>query len=155
MIHLPDAAATDALGRAIALALTRLQDGLVLSLRGEVGAGKTALTRAVLRALGHTGPVVSPTYTLMEAYALVPAAMLVHMDLYRLIDPEELEFIGIRDVDASRDWVFIEWAERGAGFLPPIDAELTLEYRDTGRLARIQARNERGERWAGLAQESR
>lgn len=147
MIELPDAQATEVFGRQIAHALAALDNGLVLSLRGEVGAGKTALTRAVVQHLGFAGPVVSPTYTLLESYRLA-AGTLVHMDLYRLADPEELEFIGIRDIDPAREWLFIEWAAQGIGFLPPLDAELTLDYARIGRLARIHACSGRGERWA-------
>lgn len=146
MIALPDAAATDAFGARLAAVLRAWPDGLGVALRGELGAGKTALARAVLRALGHTGAVVSPSYTLVEPYALA-GRTLYHLDLYRLADPEELEFIGVRDIDAERDWLFVEWAGRGEGFLPPLDVVITLEYADTGRRAQIEACTARGERF--------
>ncbi|MES1951756.1 ATPase [Salinisphaera sp. S4-8] len=132
MIHLADAAATDALGHRLAAALRVFDRGIVISLRGELGAGKTALARAILRGLGHEGRVVSPSYTLVEPYTL-GARTLFHLDLYRLGDPEELEFLGIREIDTGRDWVFIEWAERGAGFLPPLDLEIRLAYAGSAR----------------------
>ena len=132
MIHLADAAATDALGHRLATALQVFDRGIVVSLRGELGAGKTALARAILRGLGHDGRVVSPSYTLVEPYAL-GARTLFHLDLYRLGDPEELEFLGIREIDTDRDWVFIEWAERGTAFLPPLDLEIRLAYADSAR----------------------
>jgi tRNA threonylcarbamoyladenosine biosynthesis protein TsaE len=138
MIRLADADATDTLGLRLAEALRWLDRGLVVSLAGELGAGKTALTRATLRGLGHTGRVVSPSYTLVEPYPLA-SRTLFHLDLYRLGDPEELEFLGVREVDTTQDWVFIEWAERGAGFLPPLDLDITLQYDGEARCAQFQA----------------
>lgn len=154
MTELPDAAATQRFGAQIAAALTILDRGLVVSLAGELGAGKTALTRAVLRALGVEGAVLSPSYTLIEPYTLAGRQFL-HMDLYRLADPEELEFIGIRDLDSETDWLFVEWASEGAGFLPVVDVEVRLEYHGNGRLARIEPLTERGSTWAGLIEQSR
>ncbi|MES1945847.1 hypothetical protein C84B14_00820 [Salinisphaera sp. C84B14] len=146
MIRLADPQATDALGAQLAEALRGLEQGLVVSLTGELGAGKTALTRATLRGLGHAGRVVSPSYTLVEPYAL-DTRTLFHMDLYRLADPEELEFLGIREVNTARDWIFVEWAERGVGFLPPVDIDIGLEYDGNARCAHFQAYTETG---AGL-----
>lgn len=138
MITLADAQATAAFGTRLAAALQTQQRGCVIYLAGELGAGKTALTRAVIRALGHEGRVVSPTYTLLEPYR-VAGRTLYHMDLYRLGDPEELEFIGVREIESVRDWLFVEWAERGEGFLPPADIQLQIEYADgAGRRLRIQ-----------------
>ena len=154
MIELPDEAETQRFGQDIANALTVFDQGLVVSLAGELGAGKTALTRAVLRALGVGGTVVSPSYTLIEPYVL-DARRLLHMDLYRLADPEELEFIGIRDIDPETDWLFVEWASRGAGFLPPIDVEIELAYHGTGRSARLSPSTSAGDQWARLIEQSR
>lgn len=144
VFDLPDADATVAFGSALAAALTdhRLRP-CCISLSGELGAGKTTLARGLLQALGHRGNVKSPTYTLVEPYDL-PGVRVIHMDLYRLADPEELEFLGVRELDAGNAVVLVEWAERGQGFLPPIDLEIALELPEKGRRARGMARTARG-----------
>ncbi|MES1926761.1 tRNA (adenosine(37)-N6)-threonylcarbamoyltransferase complex ATPase subunit type 1 TsaE [Salinisphaera sp. T31B1] len=151
MIELADPAATDTLGRRLAATLAQWPEGLVISLVGEVGAGKTALTRAALVALGHTGHVVSPSYTLVEPYR-VAQRQIYHLDLYRLADPEELEFLGIREIDAAVDWLFVEWADHGRGFLPPIDLSVQLEYAGHARRAHIQGLTARGQQFADALQ---
>lgn len=118
-----------ALGRCAAVMAVRLEPGTVLWLQGELGAGKTTFMRALLRALGWQGPVKSPTYTLVESYPLPPFT-LHHFDLYRLADPEELAFAGIRDYADGQAVLGIEWPDKGAGFLPP--ADLVLQVRGTG-----------------------
>ena len=110
--HVATAADMEALGAALA---ARLHEVRLIGLRGELGAGKTTLVRGLLRALGHAGPVKSPTFTLVEPYALAEA-VLYHLDLYRLNDPEELEFLGLRDYLQGRNVCIVEWPERGAGF---------------------------------------
>lgn len=151
---LADEAATCCFGERVAAALTTFDQGLVVSLVGELGAGKTALTRAVLRGLGVQGTIVSPSYTLIEPYTLATRRFL-HMDLYRLADPEELEFIGIRDIDAETDWLFVEWASQGVGFLPVVDVELRLEYHGDGRWAELSPLSGRGSDWVRVVEESR
>lgn len=146
MIELADAGATDALGRRLAQTLKGIDSGLVVSLAGELGAGKTALARATIGTLGHVGHVVSPSYTLVEPYPLA-GRTLYHLDLYRLGDPEELEFLGVREIDTTRDWVFVEWAARGAGFLPALDLEIEIVYADRGRRARPSAYSDVGNRF--------
>lgn len=140
---LPDSRATEALGAALAPGLAA--EGGVLYLQGELGAGKTTLVRGLLRALGHRGAVRSPTYTLVEPYEL-QGRRLHHLDLYRLADPEELEFIGIRELDSPQGVVLIEWPERGAGLLPPPDLSIMLRLRDQAREAELGAGSERGRR---------
>ncbi len=105
-------------------------------LEGELGAGKTTLVRGVLRAAGYAGAVKSPTFTLVEEYdMLVPKVL--HFDLYRLSDPEELEWIGIRDYMAQLSVCFIEWAQLGQGFLPEPDLILKLTVDRHQRLAQL------------------
>lgn len=125
--QLPDAAATQALGAALGTALERLGHGAAIALSGELGAGKTTLARALIHRLGHRGPVVSPTYTLVEPYDL-PTGQLLHIDLYRLADPEELEYLGLREWDRQTQCMLVEWPEQGARFLPPFDLTVELDY---------------------------
>ncbi len=109
-----------------------LPEKCLVFLHGELGAGKTTLTRGVLRAAGHEGAVKSPTYTLVEEYQL-DSGKLFHFDLYRLKDPEELEWIGIRDYLEQQSLCFIEWPKQGEGFLPDPDIELRLSVKGEGR----------------------
>lgn len=138
MIHLDDERATGILGARLADALRVSGQGMVIALEGELGAGKTTLARATITALGHAGVVVSPSYTLLESYD-VAGRRLHHLDLYRLVDPEELEYTGLRDIDTQHDWVLIEWAENGHGFLPPIDLTVVLTYAGLAREAQWKA----------------
>ncbi len=143
-LFLPDAAGTEALGRALANALQALDHGAAIALEGNLGAGKTTLARALIRGLGHSGPVVSPSYTLVEPYELGDRRLL-HLDLYRIGDPEELEYLGWREWDTQRDWIVVEWPERGAGFLPEFDLRIGLQYSNDARTATLDAKGQ-GER---------
>ncbi len=111
-------------------------------LKGNLGAGKTTLTRAVLKAAGHKGAVKSPTYTLVEEYD-ISGSKVFHFDLYRVQDPEELEWIGIRDYLAQQSLCFIEWAELGKGFLPKPDIELSIEVEGEGRTISLNITNKK------------
>ncbi|HYE35324.1 tRNA (adenosine(37)-N6)-threonylcarbamoyltransferase complex ATPase subunit type 1 TsaE [Methylocaldum sp.] len=117
--------------------------GGVVFLRGNLGAGKTTFVRGWLRAAGFSGPVKSPTFTLVEEYSLEDR-IVYHFDLYRLNDPEELEWMGFRDYLRPNAVCFIEWPERGEGMLPQADLEINLEIAGTGRIAEIMAGTERG-----------
>lgn len=128
-----------------------LQGRGLVYLEGELGAGKTTLTRGMLRAYGHQGAVKSPTYTLIEPYEL-GSQRIYHLDLYRLADPEELEFIGGRDVLADEALTIIEWPSRGEGWLPAPDLRLLLEVKEQGRLAALVACSSRGEDVLNLLQ---
>ncbi len=146
-LNLPDSGATEALGAALAAAFGGAPDGAcVLHLHGDLGAGKTTCARSLLAALGVPGIIRSPTYTLIEAY---PARGLtaVHVDLYRLRSPEELEDLGIRDYWQPRHLILIEWPERGGALLGGADLSLTLRYTDAGREASLLATTAPGRRW--------
>jgi len=110
-------------------------DDLVF-LVGDLGAGKTTLTRGILRKFGHVGPVPSPTYTLVEPYN-VSDRELIHMDLYRLKSPEELEMLGFRDFVGNTICI-IEWPERGGSLLPPPNVIITIETVGDGRSVAIE-----------------
>lgn len=137
----PDADAQEALGRALATALAGRG---VVYLQGDLGAGKTTLTRGILRGYGHAGNVKSPTYTLVEPYDL-GAVTAYHFDLYRLTDPEELELLGIRDYCRPDTLSVIEWPDRGQPFLPPADLTITIRPLTDGRELEFVAHNEKGE----------
>lgn len=117
---------------------------VTIHLQGPLGAGKTTLVRGCLRALGHQGSVKSPTFTLVEEYAF-SARPVLHFDLYRLGDPEELEWIGIRDYLSAGALTFIEWPEKGAGILPEGDLVIYLTYHDLGRIIDVDAKTPRGQ----------
>ena len=131
-IYLADEAATLAWGQALGRWLAAQPQGICIHLQGDLGAGKTTLTRGLLRAFGHQGAVKSPTYTLVEGYEL-QGRRLYHFDLYRLGDPEELEYMGIRDYFAGDNICLIEWPSRGHGILPDADVQLTLVPEGDGR----------------------
>jgi tRNA threonylcarbamoyladenosine biosynthesis protein TsaE len=104
----------------------------VVYLYGDLGAGKTTLVRGTLRALGYEGAVRSPTYTLLERYEL-GGKVIVHFDLYRLADPEELHALGLRELLEEAAMLFFEWPERGEGFLPPATLTLRFDLEGDGR----------------------
>ncbi|VVP33897.1 tRNA (adenosine(37)-N6)-threonylcarbamoyltransferase complex ATPase subunit type 1 TsaE [Pseudomonas fluorescens] len=127
--------------------------GLIF-LEGNLGMGKTTLSRGIIRGLGHVGSVKSPTFTLVEPYEIGDIRAF-HFDLYRLVDPEELEFLGIRDYFEDDALCLIEWPDKGAGFLPKPDLTITISPQDSGRSLKILSQGSRGEAWcAALALET-
>jgi len=142
--YLPDESATQALGRALARALG---PGLVIYLQGDLGAGKTALTRALLHAAGHKGAVKSPTYTLSEPYRIEldgRTVNLIHYDLYRMSSPEEFLDAGFREDFDGKNICVVEWPEKGEPVLPPPDVQILLSVRGLGRTVELQALSELG-----------
>jgi tRNA threonylcarbamoyladenosine biosynthesis protein TsaE len=131
---------TEATGRQLAQIIfaTAPDDAICIYLQGELGAGKTTFARGFLRGCGHTGRVPSPTYTLVEPYDC-GAYQVFHMDLYRLQDGAELEFLGISDMTHTRSIQLIEWPERGAGGLADADLQVFLKVIPEGRSCELRA----------------
>jgi tRNA threonylcarbamoyladenosine biosynthesis protein TsaE len=142
-LSLPDADATERLARA--LAATQPRSRAVVYLRGDLGAGKSTLARAWLRTHGVSGAIRSPTYTLVEHYPLPVGGMALHLDLYRIGDAGELEFLALDDAQASL-WL-VEWPEHGTRALPPADLEIQLALAGTGRSAELEAGTAAGHEW--------
>lgn len=134
------------LGRA-----ARGRDGLVVYLAGGLGAGKTTLARGWLAGMGHAGRVKSPTYTLLEPYSLPGGEELAHLDLYRVADPEELEFLGLREIAGSTQWLLVEWPEKGAGHLPAADILLDIGIEDEQRRVYLRPANTAAAVWLASA----
>ena len=143
-LGLPDEAATIALGGKLAPLLT---PGMVIWLDGDLGAGKTTLVRALLRALEYAGPVKSPTYTLVEVY-VVSSIYLYHFDFYRFNDPEEFSDAGLDEYFRDDSVCLVEWPGKAAGYVPPADLAFVFHFpedlRDAGRVVDLRANSERG-----------
>ena len=152
---LKNASATNEIGGKLAVSLKHslLSSDIkscVVFLQGELGAGKTSLVRACLRELGVVGPIKSPTYTLLEPYDVVfselsstkgerPGLKIAHLDLYRLQEPEELDYIGGRDLKENYHLIFVEWPQKAQGYISQPDINIQLNHMDTGRMIVIES----------------
>ncbi len=132
----------EAMGAAIA-AICPL--ACIIYLEGDLGVGKTTLVRGFLRELGHQGSVKSPSYTLLELYEIA-GRLYYHLDLYRLVDPEELEYLGIRDLLQEQAVLLVEWPDRGGGGLPKADLRVVIHYQGEGRRLNLHPVTEVGSR---------
>ena len=133
----------------IALAATvakNLKTSFVMLLKGNLGVGKTTFARGFIQASGFDGVVKSPTYTLVEPYPISHNRLCYHFDLYRLAEPEELEFIGARDYFNDNDVCLVEWPEKAEGFLPPADWICTFSHYNKGRNLIISALSDKGKK---------
>lgn len=139
-MFLADEEATSALAQRLA---AQLKPGMVIYLNGDLGAGKTTLVRSLLNALGYSGRVKSPTYTLVEPYRIA-GLDLRHFDLYRLNDEEEWESSGFREEFDGCNIFLIEWPERAQGLIPPADLEFDFTIPDYGRDVTIHANTKMG-----------
>jgi len=138
---LPDEQATIELAGRLGAALPNSLAGWTVLLAGELGAGKSTFARALIRTLGHSGPVPSPTYTLVEPYQ-VPRGSIYHVDLYRVTSDEELRYLGWNEIDDGLR--LVEWPERAPGLAEQADLQLTMAYDGAGRTARFLALSEKG-----------
>ncbi|MDP9500921.1 tRNA (adenosine(37)-N6)-threonylcarbamoyltransferase complex ATPase subunit type 1 TsaE [Bisgaard Taxon 45] len=144
---IPNESAMCQFGHRIVEAINNVDSNKAITvyLNGELGAGKTTLSRGIIQALGHQGNVKSPTYTLVEEYQL-PKKTVYHFDLYRLSDPEELEFMGIRDYFNANSLCLIEWAEKGQEMLSAADLLIHIHYVDSARNIELIANSPLGEK---------
>lgn len=140
-IHIADETAMQELGGAMAKVC---EPPCKIYLEGNLGAGKTTLIRGFLRGKGHVGSVKSPTYALIEPY-MFGSYSVYHLDLYRLADPEELEYLGFRDL-LGDSILLVEWPEKGHGFLPDPDILIHIQYQHEARLVEFQSLTEQGEK---------
>ena len=144
-VFLEDEAATTSFAERFAAALPVPAAGFTVLLEGELGAGKSTFARGLIRALGHSGPVPSPTYTLVEPYALTDVTI-YHVDLYRVASEEELRFLGWNELDDGLR--LVEWPDRAPELAANADIRLVMQYDGTGRRAELEALSDNGQKLA-------
>lgn len=142
-VFLADEGATEALATQLAAAMPPRTAGLTLLLQGDLGAGKSTFARALIRSLGHSGAVPSPTYTLVEPYDL-PGGMVYHVDLYRVSSEDELRYLGWTELDEG--FRIVEWPDRAPGIAARADISVEFEYEEPGRRASIVGLSPDGKR---------
>ena len=140
-------------GAQLAAAIGAVNTPLLILMKGDLGAGKTTLSRGILQALGHQGAVKSPTYTLVEPYQLA-IGKIYHFDLYRLTDPEELEHIGFSDYLSEAKLCIIEWPENGGGYIPQPDVLIDITQHTSGREVFLDSNTESGMQCINLLQKN-
>lgn len=145
-LHLAD---EDAVAHLAARLAPQVRGGGVIHLRGDLGAGKTTFARALIAALGVQGRIKSPTYSLIESYR-VDGLAIHHLDLYRIADPGELEWLGLEELQDEASLILVEWPERGGGALPVADLALNLVHAAAGRTLFARAASARGEAWMAV-----
>ena len=139
-------------GAQLAAAIGKIDSPLLILLNGDLGAGKTTISRGILQGLGHQGSVKSPTYTLVEPYEL-DIGMVYHFDLYRLIDPDELEHIGFSDYLSEAKLCIIEWPENGGSYIPQPDVFIDISVYQSGRHVTLNSATESGNRCINVLQQ--
>ena len=139
-------------GAQLAGAIGKIDSPLLILLNGDLGAGKTTISRGILKGLGHLGAVKSPTYTLVEPYQLA-IGKIYHFDLYRLIDPEELEHIGFSDYLSEAKLCIIEWPENGGSYISLPDISIDIQLNESGRQVTLDSSTESGEQCINLLQQ--
>src|SRR5271168_170838 len=145
-LSLPESRSTEVLGAALARAFPHPSAGAVIYLQGDLGAGKTTCVRSLLRTLGVTAPVRSPTYTLVDTYSLADLNC-AHIDLYRLRSAVEVEQLGLRELTGPKSLMLVEWPENGGAAVPNADLKLRLLYSGEGRSATLSADGPQGGQW--------
>ena len=148
-VFLPDESATEALAARLAAAMPANTAGLTLLLQGDLGAGKSTFARALIRSLGHSGAVPSPTYTLVEPYDL-PGGMVYHVDLYRVSSEDELRYLGWTELDEG--FRIVEWPDRAPGIAEHADICVELHYEEPGRRATLGGLGPEGKRIVARAE---
>lgn len=136
----------------LASAVSKIKAPLLILLNGDLGAGKTTISRGILQGLGHHGPVKSPTYTLVEPYKL-DLGKIFHFDLYRLIDPEELEHMGFSDYLSEANLCIIEWPENGGIYIPQPDITISISLYELGRKVTLDYKTDSGKKCINQVQQ--
>lgn len=143
-VYCKDQEATEHLARELAKEMPK---NMVVYLYGDLGAGKSTFARAFIQALGFEGSVKSPTYTLLEVYQYGDDKHAVHMDLYRIAEPEEIDYLSLENYENSATVTLIEWPEKGEGFIPLADIKLFFSMCEQGRNLDIEATNDQATKW--------